>query len=138
MILVDTSILISYFKGQFDGKVQLFHEILSRDIPYGISAYTLQEVLQGALNEKEYEILRGYLSTQKIYFLPEETGTYEKAARMYYELGRKGVTPRSTIDILIALTAIENDLLLLHNDRDFDLVAAQVDSLNILEITDSF
>jgi len=134
MILVDTSILISYFKGQFDKKTQIFDVILSRDIPFGISPYTFQEVLQGALNEKEYEKLRDYLSTQNIYFLPEETATYEKAARLYYEVRRKGVTPRSTIDILIALTAIENDLLLLHNDRDFDLMAAQVDSLNILEM----
>jgi len=134
MILVDTSILISYFKGQFDNKTQIFDEIISRGIPFGISPYTFQEVLQGARNEKEYEKLRDYLSTQIVYFLPEETATYEKAAKLYFDLRRKGVTPRSTMDILIALTAIENNLLLLHNDRDFDLMAALVDTLNILEM----
>ncbi len=73
-----------------------------------------------------------YKETQIIYFLPEEKAAYEKAARLYFDLRRKGITPRSTIDILIALTAIENKLMLLHNDRDFDLMAEQVDALKIL------
>ena len=29
-----------------------------------------------------------------------------------------GVTPRSTIDLIIAQTAIDNNLLLFHNDKD--------------------
>ncbi|HHV17043.1 MAG TPA: PIN domain nuclease [Gelria sp.] len=134
MILVDTSVLIDFLKGQTNEKIQLFDEILSRNIDFGFSSYTFQEVLQGAQNEKEYEQLRDYLSTQIIYFLPEETTTYEKAARLYFDLRRKGITPRSTIDVLIALTAIENNLLLLHNDRDFDLMAKQVKALNVLKV----
>ncbi|MDD4588473.1 MAG: PIN domain-containing protein, partial [Heliobacteriaceae bacterium] len=116
MILVDTSVLIGFLKGQTDEKTQLFDVILSRNITFGFSAYTFQEVLQGARNEKEYEQLWDYLSTQIIYFLPAKTATYEKAARLYFDLRRNGITPRSTIDILIALTAIENKLMLLHND----------------------
>lgn len=134
MILVDTSVLICFLKGQTDEKVQLFDIILSRNITFGFSSYTFQEVLQGARNETEYEQMRNYLSTQIIYFLPEQTATYEKAARLYFDLRRKGITPRSTIDILIALTAIENKLMLLHNDRDFDLMAEHVKNLNILRI----
>lgn len=134
MILVDTSVLIGFLKGQTNEKIQLFDIILSRNIEFGFSAYSFQEILQGAQNEKEYEQLRDYLSTQIIYFLPEKTTTYEKAARLYFDLRCKGVTPRSTIDVLIALTAIENNLMLLHNDRDFDLMAAQVETLNILKM----
>lgn len=134
MILVDTSVLIDFLKGQTNEKIQLFDEILSRNIDFGFSCFTFQEILQGARNEKEYEQLHDYLSTQIIYFLPEETATYEKAARLYFDLRRKGITPRSTIDVLIALTAIENNLLLLHNDRDFDLMAKQVETLNILKV----
>lgn len=133
MILVDTSVFINYFKGQSDKKTQLFEEILTRDITFGLSAYTFQEILQGARNEKEYDLLRNYLSTQIIYFLAEETATYEKAARLYFDLRHKGITPRSTIDVLIALTAMENNLLLLHNDHDFDVMAGQLENLNILE-----
>lgn len=134
MILVDTSVLIDFLKGKTDAKTLLFEEVLTRDIPFGLSPYTFQEVLQGARNEKEYKRLHDYLSTQTIYFLPEGKSTYEKAARLYFDLRRKGITPRSTIDILIALTAIENKLMLLHNDRDFDLIAEQVETLNILKM----
>lgn len=133
MILVDTSVLIGYLKGQTDGKIQLFDEILSRDIPFGIASYTFQEILQGARNQSEYKRLRLYLATQIIYFLPEKIATYEKAAALYFDLRRKGVTPRSTIDVLIALTAIENKLWLLHNDQDFDLMAACTEELSILD-----
>lgn len=134
MILVDTSVLIGYLKGQDDARTLLFDELQTRKIPFGISPYTLQEVLQGARNEEDYQRLWEYLSTQIIYFLPEEISTYEKAARLYFDLRRKGLTPRSTIDILIALTALEHNLMLLHNDRDFDLMAEQMEELKILRI----
>ena len=134
MLLVDTSVLIDFLKGYTNARTLVFDEILTRDIPFGFSPYTLQEVLQGARNEKEYQQLHDYLFTLTIYFLPEEKTTYEKAARLYFNLRRKGITPRSTIDVLIALTAMENELMLLHNDRDFDLMAEHLDSLNILKI----
>ena len=65
MVLVDTSVLIGFLKGQSDDKTKQFEKILSRNIPFGISAYTYQEVLQGARDEKEFEQLKSYLSTQK-------------------------------------------------------------------------
>ena len=36
---------------------------------------------------------------------------------------RTGVTVRSSVDCLIAVCAIRNDLTLLHHDRDFDQLA---------------
>lgn len=131
MVLVDTSVLIGFLKGNTDSKTLLFKEILSRDAPFGISAYTYQEVLQGARDEAELQTLKEYLSTQQIYYLEPEAATYEKAAMLYFNLRRKGVTPRSTLDMLIALTAIENNLALLHNDRDFDMMAGHIPDLRI-------
>jgi hypothetical protein len=103
-----------------------------RDIPFGISAYTYQEVLHGARDETELQTLKDYLSTQLIYYLEQEAATYEKAVMLYFNLRRKGVTPRGTLDMLIALTAIENNLALLHNDRDFDTMAEYLPELGIL------
>lgn len=123
MILVDTSVLIGFLKGQDNDRTELFKEILSRDIPFGISSYTYQEVLQGARNEEEFQTLKDYLSTQHIYYLEPEAATYEKAAKLYFNMRRKGITSRSTLDVLIALTAIDNDLALLHNDSDFNAMA---------------
>ncbi|MFO7952749.1 MAG: PIN domain-containing protein [Bacillota bacterium] len=133
MILVDTSVIISYLKGKEGCKVSLLEEILDRDIPYGISSLTYQEVLQGAKDENEWKNLQGYLSTQKIYYPEPVLDTYEKAARLLFDLRRQGITPRSSIDIIIVLTALEHGLALLHDDRDFDMIDEHVSGLRILE-----
>ena len=133
MILVDTSVLIGYLKGQAGPKINLLENVIARSVPYGFSAYTYLEVLQGSRDERELEQLKDYLSTQTIYFLPETLATYEKAALLHYSLRRHGVTLRGSIDALIALTAIEHDLLLLHDDRDFDGIAKWTPELRVLE-----
>ncbi len=132
MVLVDTSVLIGFLKGHSNSKTLLFQKILSNEIPFGISAITYQEVLQGAKDEVELQLLKDYLSTQHIYFLEQDANIYEKAALLYFKLRRKGITPRSTLDMLIAITAINNELALLHNDRDFDIMAEHVSELDIL------
>ncbi len=76
--------------------------------------------------------MRGYLDALTIYSPSRCTETYEKAARLFYTLRRQGITVRGTIDMLIALTAIENDFMLLHNDHDFDAIAAKTPELKIL------
>ncbi len=131
MILVDTSVLIAYLKGQKTRKTDLLDAILSRDIPFGISVHTYQEVLQGARDEREYKRLREYLDSQVIYHLPEGREIYEKAARLFFDLRRKGITVRGSIDVHIALIAIENNLMLLHDDHDFDLIASKTSLVSL-------
>jgi predicted nucleic acid-binding protein len=41
----------------------------------------------------------------------------------YFELRRKGITIRSNIDCAIAIIAIENNFILYHVDRDFEMIA---------------
>lgn len=132
MVLVDTSVIIDFLKGRQSDKVALFEKVLNHDVPFGISAYTYQEILQGARDEAEFKTLRSYLSTQHIYYLGAERTTYDKAAMVYFTLRRQGITPRGTLDVLIALTAMENDLALLHDDRDFDVMAERIPELRIL------
>jgi predicted nucleic acid-binding protein len=78
---------------------------------------------QGAISEKEYSLLDSYLRTQLFYHLKEPVESYAMAARIYMDCRKKGITVRSTIDCLIAETALEHDLLLLHNDSDFTAMA---------------
>ncbi len=125
MILVDTSVLVDYLKGTQTRKTELFDAVLERGIPFGISVYTYQEVLQGARDEREYRRLRDYLGTQTLYSLPEGRETHEKAARLFFDLRRKGITVRGSIDVLVALTAMEHKVMLLHDDRDFDAIASK-------------
>ena len=118
MYLVDTSVLIDFIKGTETVQSKKFELILQEQIPFAISAFTYQEVLQGAKNEKEYDRLNDYLSTQKIIYPSKES--YEAAAKLFFTCRKSGITIRSTIDLLIAVTAIENNYILLHSDRDFD------------------
>ena len=132
MILVDTSVIIDSFKGLKNDKVELFRKILIYKIDYGISAYTYQEILQGARDEHEFNRLKKYLTFTRVYLLPETIETYEKSARMFFDLRRQGISPRNILDIRIALTAIENGLRLLHNDKDFDMMSSKISELIIL------
>jgi predicted nucleic acid-binding protein len=113
VILVDTSVLVDYFKGEETSKTHIFDAILHQGLSFGISPYTYQELLQGARSDKEFQLLKEYLDTQTLYFLPPTLETFERAARLYFDLRRKGITPRGTIDVFIALTAIHHDLSLL-------------------------
>ena len=54
MILVDTSVLIQFFKGMHSIGAKSFGVVLQRRIPLGINSLIFQEVLQGAGSEKEY------------------------------------------------------------------------------------
>ncbi|MDA8272928.1 MAG: PIN domain nuclease [Deltaproteobacteria bacterium] len=129
MILVDTSVLINYFKGINNYKTEKLEEILKNGIIFGINNFIYQEILQGASTEKEFKLLNQYLSSQKFYELNYGTKSYENAAKIYYSCRKKGVTPRSTIDLLIVETAIENNLFLLHDDNDFTEIAFIVGKL---------
>lgn len=123
MILVDTSVLIQFFKGIRSEGAQKFSMVLQRKIPFGINSVIFQEVLQGAGSEKEYLILKKYLETQRFYHLKDPVDSFARAAKIYLDCRKKGITIRSTIDCLIAQTALENDLFLLHEDNDFDLMS---------------
>jgi predicted nucleic acid-binding protein len=126
MILVDTSVLIDFFKGQKNRECQKFELILTQGIPFGINSFIFQEVLQGAKSEKEYKTLKKYLETQNFYHLNDPVDSFARAARIYFDCKKKGVTIRSTIDCLIAQTVIEHDLFLLHNDNDFTVMATAI------------
>jgi len=123
MILVDTSVLIDYFKGVENTPTNKFHRVLESNIPFGISHLIYMEVLQGSQTEKDFRLLKRYLDTQTYYELKNGRESYAEAARMYLELRKKGVTVKSTMDCLIARVALENELFLLHNDADFDRIA---------------
>ncbi|OQX80264.1 MAG: VapC toxin family PIN domain ribonuclease [Bacteroidetes bacterium 4484_249] len=131
MILIDTSVLISYFKGVENSAIIKFEEVLSQNINYGINNYIYQEILQGSLNEKEFNTLKSYLDNFIFYNLKKGRLSFTEAAKIYFICRKKGVTVRSTIDLLIAQTAIENNLSLLHNDNDFDNIASVIPELKI-------
>ena len=131
MILADTSVLIGYFKNSKGISCDKMNYIVDTDMPYGICRYVYQELLQGAANQKEYELLKEYLDTLPFYDLLYGKQSFENAALMYMNCRRKGITVRSTIDLLIVEIAIENNLYLLHNDIDFENITKIYKNLKI-------
>ncbi len=123
MVLIDTSVFINYLKNIENKKVIKFRELLDLEIPFGINIYIYQELLQGTKTEKDFNLLKKYLNTQKFYYLNNSLKPYEEAAKIYFKCRKKGITISSTIDLLIAQTCIENDIYLLHDDKDFDLIS---------------
>lgn len=126
MVLVDTSVMIDYLQGNENDAVLRFQYALDNGIPFGITPLIYQEVLQGIKTEREFDKVKGYLDTQRFYILKDERESYASAARIYFKCRKKGITVGSTIDCLIAQSAIENNLLLLHNDSDFDRISKVV------------
>ena len=120
MILVDTSVWVEVLKDKDGGIVQTFRDWVGSEV-YAITRFTQLELLQGAKNEWEWRHLDEYLSTQ--YYLETSEDTWKKAARIYYDLRRKGITVGSSIDCCIAQIAIESKVELLHLDNDFEKIA---------------
>lgn len=123
MILVDSSVLIDLFKGNDNDAVRRFKNVVQQEIPFGITSIIYQELLQGARTRKEYDSLNEYLSTQRFFIPKDNLTSYAAAADIFFQCRKQGITIRSTIDCLIAQIALENDLRLLHNDKDFSRMA---------------
>lgn len=131
MYLIDTSIWIDYLREVSNHKTNQFMSILDRGLPFGITGVIYQEILQGAASERDFDQLKKYLSTQRFFHPLDELETYESAAKLFYVCRRKGITIRSTIDCFIAQIALEHNLTLLHNDRDFDRIQSVISELSL-------
>jgi len=138
MYLVDTSVWIGLFRQQDTPAVCYLQKIIGDGIPFGITGVIYQELLQGAKSESDFQKLREYLQTQKFYHPVDILESHAEAARIYFDCRRKGVTIRSTIDCLIARIALEYDLILLHDDADFDHMAGVVKGLKETDMRGGF
>lgn len=122
MILVDTSVLISFLKGEDDQAPRILAYLVSSGEPFEIPTICAQEVLQGARTEAEYRKLKTYLWSQDLCNPKNPSRTHESAARIYFDARRKGISIRSSVDCFIAALALERNAVLLHQDRDFQKI----------------
>ena len=120
MILIDTSIWIALFRDK-TGKEKSNLKKWTGNEEIGLTRFNQLELLQGCKDEREWDLLTGYLATQE--YIETTTTTWPDAARIYFDLRRQGKTVRSPVDCCIAQLAIESDALLIHRDIDFETVA---------------
>jgi len=117
MIFVDSSVWIDYFNGRITKQTNILDSLVGDELII-VGDIILTEVLQGFRQDKDFNKARELLD----YFIFKEMLGMDiavESAKNYRILRKKGVTVRKTIDVIIATFCIENDLPLLHSDRDF-------------------
>lgn len=122
-ILVDTSVWVDFFNGIKSAASAALHKMLEAEESICISDIILAETLQGFRSDENFESVKTHLLLFPIYSLRSPDG-YLKAAQLYRMCRKKGITVRKTVDCLIAQTAIDQHLILLHQDNDFDKIAS--------------
>jgi predicted nucleic acid-binding protein len=125
MILVDTSVWISYFRGVETRETILLDQLLETD-QIVVNELIIAEILQGITDDAEYKQVKSMI--MNLTFI--SMGGIENAvqsANFYRTLRKRGVTIRKTIDALIAAFCIRHDMILLHHDRDFEPFVSHFD-----------
>ncbi|GAB4426765.1 MAG: type II toxin-antitoxin system toxin ribonuclease VapC11 [Turneriella sp.] len=120
MYLIDTSAWIAFFR-QPGAKDWFRPEEIAICLPI------YEEVLQGIRHDAAYREIKPVLEAAAFFDDPLPRERYEKAIHIF-RAGRKlGKAIRSATDCLIAAIAIKYDLVVLHDDRDFSIIAGFTD-----------
>lgn len=118
MILVDSSVFMDYFNGKINFYTEELDRILGKELVV-IGDYILAEILQGFKSDSDFKIAKESLKVFPCFELCNEALAVKSAENFRY-LRKKGKTVRKTVDLIIGTFCIENEIELLHNDRDFD------------------
>ncbi|MBK8452860.1 MAG: PIN domain nuclease [Thiofilum sp.] len=118
MIFVDSSVWIDYFNGKVTAQTDWLDQILGVQ-PVATGELILTEVLQGFKQDEHYaQAKQLLLSLDQIPMLT--TAIALQSAENFRSLRKQGITIRKTIDVLIATFCINQQLPLLHADKDFE------------------
>lgn len=120
MILADTSAWVEYLRGTGSAAHTRMRTALT-GAEVAVCDVVRMEVLAGARHEPHLRDLRRLLArAATLETLPPD---YDAAASIYRSCRRRGETPRSLIDCLVAAIAIRAGVAVLHADRDFGVIA---------------
>lgn len=119
MILVDTSAWIEFLRDTGSPICERVDAVLASEI--GVCDAVRMEVLAGARDEQHLRGLERLLA--RAVRLRTTPADFDEAAALYRRCRRGGETVRKLIDCLIASVAMRTGAAILHNDRDFDVIA---------------
>lgn len=119
LYLVDTSAWIEVFRPP--ARIDLESVIDLDEVVICLPG--LQEVLAGFEDERAFQVAREAMHAFPIIEAPLEMAVFEEAVVLYRLARLMGVTVRSSVDCVVAVCAILNNLTVLHHDRDFDHLA---------------
>jgi predicted nucleic acid-binding protein len=133
MQIVDTSVWIAFFNNaKSPAAAHIEAELLSNQ-PLCINAIIEMEILQGIREERSYRLTRDYL--QPFQYFPDLSQRYfQQATEIYRTCRRRGQTIRRSLDCLIAANALIDNLIVVHQDRDFDAIKKTFPQLAVIRI----
>jgi len=118
MLLVDSTVWIDWLRGNDTDAVRFVQSRESQE-ELALTQMIYLEVLQGVISQRQFEATRRVLGAQTLVQPLEPVATFEDAAQLYRSARQQGLTIRKPTDCLIAAIALEQNALLVHNDRDF-------------------
>ncbi len=122
MSLIDTSAWVEFLRGTGSDTHRAVQLLLENDVPVHTTDVVMMEVLAGARDEDHHRRLRRLLA--RCDYLPVGgLASYEAAADLYRVCRQAGETVRALTDCLIGAVALDARVSILHNDRDFDVLA---------------
>ena len=131
MWLVDTSAWIEFFRrsrGLSLGELAPDADLIVTCLP------VIQEVLQGIDDDRQFAIARESMFSWPRVDDPLGSEVTARAVDVYRQCRRSGVAVRSTVDCLIAASALRHTVTVVHCDRDFGAIA-RVTGLRHLDIS---
>lgn len=133
MLLVDTSVWIDFLSHPKSPAARRLTTLIDGGAPLCINAVVQMELLMGVRSNKDLESLRRFLLPYQ-YFPDFNEKYFELASEIYRACRKKGRTVRKSNDCLIAANAILDDLVVLHKDRDFNIIASCQNGLEVLDV----
>lgn len=119
MILVETSVWIDFFRSSPGAAGRELRRMINESEPFALSGLIVTEILQGLT--RHIERVERYLSLWDM-LDPSGFSTYREAAAIFRLARGKGIS-LTTIDSLIAATAMEYGASAFTLDRDFARIA---------------
>jgi predicted nucleic acid-binding protein len=124
VILVDTSVWVDHLNDAATVQVSTLRNLIGRQRLL-VGDLILREILQGLRSDDEAARVEQALRRLDVVALVDPSIAVRAASHHRFLRG-KGVTVRKTIDLLIGAFCIEHGHALLHDDRDFQPMAAHL------------
>ena len=120
MMTVDSSVWIDFFRNRDTPQTAALCALLEDNADQLVVLdLVLMEVLRGFAHDREWHLARQAFAGIPLSIAGGEAVAL-RAADLYCERRRKGITIRSPIDLMVAAWCLESGCALLHADRDFD------------------
>lgn len=125
MILADTSAWVEYDRATGSRVDRRITELITVDGPLVVTEPVVMELLAGARGDRQEADLRRLLQRFPLLRF-DAAADFDAAARIYRRCRQVGITPRGTVDCMIAAVAWRRGAALLAYDVDLDRIARVV------------